>query len=171
MPRSTVKVARGVLLLLVVVGFSLTTLNAQVSVNVNIGAPPPVVVHSPPTMLFLPEPAVYVAVGTPYDIFFIGGRYYYFHGSNWFWATGYGGPWVHVHHSHLPPGLAKHKIVMLRDYREREYRVYKVQGSKWSGKRMSADPGPHSGRHDNDNHQGNQGNGNGKGNGKGKGRK
>src|SRR5262245_32725706 len=86
-------------------GILATPARAEVNINVNIGPPPPVVVVERPTMLYLPEPAVYVAVGVPYDIFFVGGRYYYFHGNNWFWAAGYGGPWVHVHQSHLPPGL------------------------------------------------------------------
>src|SRR5438046_2079283 len=69
---------------------------AQVSVNINIGAPPPVIVHSRPTMIYLSEPAAYVAVGIPYDIYFVGGRYYYLHGNNWFWGNGYDGPWVVV---------------------------------------------------------------------------
>ena len=155
---------------------------AEVNINVNIGPPPPVVVVERPTMLYLGEPGLYVAVGVPYDIFFVGGRYYYFHGNNWFFASGYGGPWVHVVHRSLPPGLQKHKVVQLREYREREYRVYKTQGPKWAGKRFDADPGPHGGskaRHDDD-HGGNvqrvssggPGNGNGnKGGGNGRGKK
>lgn len=120
---------------------------AEVNINVNIGPPPPVVVAAPPTMLFLGEPGVYVAVGVPYDIFFIGGRYYYYHGSNWFWASGYDGPWVHVVYRSLPPGLQRYKVVQLRDFREREYRVYKVQGPKFKGKRFDADPGPNAKSH------------------------
>jgi hypothetical protein len=156
---------------------------AEVNINVNIGPPPPVVVVERPTMLYLGEPGLFVAVGVPYDIFFVSGRYYYFHGNNWFWASGYGGPWVHVVYRGLPPGLQKYKVVKLREYREREYRVYKTQGPKWAGKRMDADPGPHggpkSGKPD-DNDQGNvhrvssSGNGNSNGNkggGNGRGKK
>ena len=36
---------------------------AEVNINVNIGPPPPVIVTSRPTMVYLPEPAMYVAVG------------------------------------------------------------------------------------------------------------
>ncbi len=136
---------------------------AEVNINVNIGAPPPVIVHERPAMIYLREPAVYVAVGVPYDIFFVGGRYYYFHGDNWFWAAGYGGPWVHVEYRSLPPGLRRYKVVKLRDFREREYRVYKVEGPRFKGKHFDADPGPHAGDHDrDDNDQGNRGNGGGK---------
>src|SRR5688572_21346896 len=146
-----------------------TPAHAEVNINVNIGAPPPVVVVERPTMLYLPEPGVYVAVGVPYDIFFMSGRYYYFHGNNWFWASGYGGPWVHVVHKSLPPGLQRYKVVQLHGFREREYRVYKVQGPKFKGKRFDADPGSHSAAGKNDDHgnkqvgngnSGNSGNGN-----------
>jgi hypothetical protein len=153
---------------------------AEVNINVNIGPPPPVMVVERPTMLYLGEPGVFVAVGVPYDIFFVGGRYYYFHGDHWFWATGYGGPWTHVVVKGLPPGLQKYRVVQLRDFREREYRVYKVEGPRFKGKRFDADPGPNWHGHggDDDDHGGNShsssnGNGGGKGNsgkGGGKGR-
>jgi len=143
---------------------------AEVNINVNIGAPPPVVVHQRPTMVYLAEPGMFVAVGVPYDIYFISGRYYYFHGDNWFWAGGYDGPWVHVTRKSLPPGLQKYKVVQLRDFREREYKVYKVQGSKFKGQHFSADPGSGKGKHDNDNAQGASNSQGKKSNGKGRGR-
>jgi len=146
---------------------------AEVNINVNVGTPPPVVVHERPTMVYLAEPGMFVAVGVPYDIYFISGRYYYYHGDNWFWASGYGGPWVHVTRNSLPPGLQRYKIVQLHDFREREYKVYKAQGSNFKGQHFSAEPGPGKGKSDNDNSQGNsnsQGGGN-KGNGRGRGHK
>ncbi len=124
---------------------------AGVNVNINLGAPavvvappPPVEVEAPPEMVFLPEPGIYVAIGLPFDIFFISGRYYYFHGDNWFWAQGYGGPWVHVGYKSLPPGLRRYKVERLREFREREYKVYKVEGPKFRGKHFVgvAGPGP-----------------------------
>jgi hypothetical protein len=158
------KGSSALLLVLIAGGFLQSTAHAQVSVNVNIGAPPPVIVEAPPPMLFLAEPAVYVAVGVPYDIFFIEGRYYRMHGDNWFWAPGYGGPWVHVVYKSLPPGLRRYKVVQLREYREREYRVYKVQGNKFKGKYFYAVSDDR--RHDDDD---DHGHGKGHGNGKGKG--
>jgi hypothetical protein len=147
---------------------------AEVNINVNIGPPPPVVVVERPTMLYLAEPGMFVAVGVPYDIYFLSGRYYYYHGDNWFWASGYGGPWVVIQRKSLPPGLQKYKVVQLRDFREREYRVYKVQGPNFKGQHFSADPGK--GKRDNDdnqgnnNSQGNQGDKGNKGNGRGRGK-
>ena len=99
---------------------------AEVHVNVNIGAPPPIIVRSAPTMVYLAEPAAYVAVGIPYDLYFVGGRYYYFRGNNWFWAPDYGGPWNYVVYSSLPPGLRKFELARLHEFRDREYRVYRI---------------------------------------------
>src|SRR5213079_3492822 len=83
MMRTRCRMLLGSMLLL---GLLTTPARAQVSIDVHIGEPPPVVVYSPPTMVMLPEPQMYVAVGVPYDIFFVSGRYYYFHGDHWFWG-------------------------------------------------------------------------------------
>ena len=117
----------------------------DVDINIGIPLPPAIVVEAAPTMVFLPEPAVYVAIGVPYDIFFISGRYYYFYGGNWFWAPGYGGPWVHVVYKSLPPGLRKYKVERIREFREREFKVYKAQGPNYKGRKFVGveGPGPH----------------------------
>lgn len=140
-----------------------TQVHAQINVNVNIGPPAPVIVEAPPPMLFLSDPGVYVAVGIPYDVFFISGRYYYFHGDHWFWGPGFRGPWTYVGIRSLPPGLRRYKIVRLREYREREYKVYKVQGRNFRGKHFNAVAA----NSDNDHDNGNRGHGAGN-HGKGK---
>ena len=117
---------------------------AGVDVNVNVGIPlpPPIVVAAPPAMVFLAEPAVYVAVGVPYDVFFVSGRYYYFHGGYWYWAPGYRGPWVHVVHRSLPPGLQKYKVERLHTFRAREFQRYTAQGPRYKGRHFVAVSGP-----------------------------
>src|SRR3954466_1113176 len=90
--------------------------HAQVNVNVHIGEPPPVVVYSPPTMILLPEPQMYVAVGVPYDIYFVSGRYYYLQAGHWFYGPGFGGPWTYVAIERLPPGLRKFKVKQLHAF-------------------------------------------------------
>src|SRR5262245_42041111 len=152
-------------LMLVLLGSLTTEARAQVNVNVNIGRPAPVIVQAPPEMLFLPDPGVYVAVGIPYDVFFIGGRYYYYHGDHWFWGPGYGGPWTYVEYRALPHGLRKYKIVRLREYREREYKVYRVQGNNFRGEHFYA-VAVREDRDDDDD----QGHGRGRGRGHGKGK-
>ncbi|HZI51167.1 MAG TPA: hypothetical protein VFE29_05045 [Terriglobia bacterium] len=115
---------------------------ADVRINVNIGAPPPIIVRSAPTMVFLPEPALYVAVGIPYDLYFVGGRYYHYRGNNWYWGHGYGGPWTPVVYTSLPYGLRKFKPARLHEFREREYRVYRVSGRDRGSRYFVADYGP-----------------------------
>lgn len=124
---------------MLLLGLLTTPARAQVSIDVHIGEPPPVVVYSPPTMVMLPEPQMYVAVGVPYDIFFVSGRYYYFHDDHWFWGAGYGGPWTYVAVERLPPGLRRYKVKQLREFREREYRVYQVQGQNFGGRHFVAE--------------------------------
>jgi hypothetical protein len=119
-----------------------SSVRAEVNVNINLAPPPPVVVEAPPQMVFLPEPGIYVAVGIPFDVYFVSSRYYYVHGGNWFWAKGYGGPWTHAVYKSLPPGLRKYKVEQLHKFREREYKVYKVQGPKFKGKHFVAVAGP-----------------------------
>jgi hypothetical protein len=119
---------------------------AEVNVNVIIGAPPPIIVHSAPTMLYLGEPAVYVAVGIPYDLFFVGGRYYYVRGNTWYWGPGYGGPWTTVVYRSLPPGLQKYRVTRLREFRDREYRAYRVSRPDYRSKHFVADYGPSKGK-------------------------
>ena len=131
--------------LMLTIGAVTASAHAQINVNVHIGEPPPVVVYAPPTMVLLPEPQTYVAVGVPYDIFFISGRYYYLHGNHWFWGSGYAGPWTYVAVEGLPPGLRKYKVNQLREFREREYKVYKVKGSH-GGTYFIAEDNDHPGR-------------------------
>jgi hypothetical protein len=138
----------GVMLgLMLSVGFVATPGHSQVNVNVRIGdPPPPVIVHAPPTMVLLPEPQTYVAVGVPYDIFFVDGRYYYLHESHWFWGPAYGGPWTFVTVERLPPGLRKFKVKQLHEFREREYRVYQARGPNFGGTYFVAEEKGHPGR-------------------------
>jgi hypothetical protein len=135
------------------IGLMTTPAHAQVNIGVQIGTPPPVVVYAPPTMVLLPEPQTYVAVGVPYDIYFVGGRYYYLHGAHWFWGPGYGGPWTYVAVERLPPGLRRYKIKQLHEFRDREYRVYRAKGPNFGGTYFVAED------EDNDHH----GNGRGRG--------
>ena len=128
------------------IGLSTIPAHAQVNIGVQIGSPPPVVVYAPPTMVLLPEPQTYVAVGVPYDIYFVGGRYYYLHSGHWFWGTGYGGPWTYVAVERLPPGLRKFKVRELHEFRDREYRVYKAKGPKFGGTYFVAEEPEHPGR-------------------------
>jgi hypothetical protein len=71
-----------------------------VSIGINVGpppvvvVPPPVVVAAPPALVVVPGSPVFYAPAVSANFFFYGGRYYTYHGANWFYARAYNGPWV-----------------------------------------------------------------------------
>lgn len=94
----------------------------DVSVNVNIGAPPPPTVFvTPPQLVVVPGSAVMYAPGAAFNVFVLHGRYYSFHNGAWFYAGSHKGPWVvapiekvphavraiPVAYYKIPPGHAK----------------------------------------------------------------
>jgi hypothetical protein len=97
-------------------------------------APAPIIVQEPPLFLVPPGLGFYVAVGVPYDMFYIGGRYYLCKGDAWYVAPGYGGPWAMVVHDHLPPGLRKQKFKEIVALRDAEYRSYRQKPDHYRGK-------------------------------------
>ena len=133
--------------ILLLSGFAVTEAQAaEVHVNINIGAPPPIVVYSAPTMVYLREPAIYVAVGIPYDLFFVSGRYFYVRGNTWYRGPGYGGPWTPVVYRELPRGLQKYRVDRLRQFRDHEYRTYRSARSDHRSGNFVADYGPSRGK-------------------------
>jgi hypothetical protein len=148
----------GMMSLMSMVGFTAIPAHAQFSIDVHIGEPPPVVFAAPPTMVLMPEPQMYVAVGVPYDIYFVSGRYYYLNEGHWFWGPRYGGPWTYLTVEKLPPGLRRYKVKQLHEFRDREYNGYKARGPAFHGKYFVAEDDDHDEHH---------GHGNGRGRGRG----
>ncbi len=158
--------------LVALVLFAAVPARAQVGFDIHVGnmpaapppAPPPViVVDEPPEMVFVPEIGFYVAVGIPYDVVYISGRYYYFHGGGWYGSPYYNGPWATVGPNRLPPGLRRYKIEKIHEYREVRGREYKEHGPKFKEKHFQGrgeghdkEHGDHpgkghgGGKHDND---------------------
>lgn len=118
--------------------------NVDVSVGVNIGnqprvavpvpvapppapvyAAPPVVIEEPPEFIAPPQLGFYAAVGVPYDLFFVSGRYYLYRGNAWYGAPGYNGPWVSVRYANLPPAMRRYPYEKIRHYRDAGYRDYR----------------------------------------------
>jgi hypothetical protein len=114
--------------------------NVGVSVGINIGTPPavvvpappppvyhapPVVIEEPPLFIEPPELGFHVAVGIPHDIFFIGSTYYLYRGNAWYRAPHYNGPWVSTRYKALPHKLRRHSHEKIRHYREAGYRDYR----------------------------------------------
>jgi hypothetical protein len=122
---------------------------ANVDVNINLGEPPRQVivrepVYQPPVeyiqvqddvQFIYPGPlGFYVAVGLPYDLFYVQNSYYLFRDGRWSRASRSQGPWVYVDRRALPPGLRKHRIERIRHYRDQEYAVYRRDQEHYRGK-------------------------------------
>ena len=104
--------------------------------NIHVGnrSPAPIIVQEPPLFLVPPALGFHVAVGSPYDMFFIDGRYYLCKEKVWYVAPGYGGPWAAIQRDRLPPGLAKRRYAEVIALRDREYGDYKRDRDHYKGK-------------------------------------
>jgi hypothetical protein len=77
--------------------------NADTTINVNIGPPPPVVLAAPPPLVVVPGvPVVSYAPSVQVDLFFFERQWYYAHGGHWWVGPSYRGPWVLVAPGKLP---------------------------------------------------------------------
>lgn len=127
------------------------------NLDLHIGNRPevPIIVHEPPLFLAPPELGFQVAVGVPYDMFFISGNFYSCQDGHWFVAPHYDGPWQGVGRQHLPPGLAKKHYGQIIRLRDAEYARYRKDKHHYHGKTYRPAKEDH-------------GQGHGKGHGKGK---
>src|SRR6266702_7293438 len=119
-----------------------------VDLNINIGnrprvvAPPPpppqanIVIEEEPEFIY-PDPlGFYVAIGVPYDLYYLDNAYFLFRGGVWYRARHHRGPWVVVRHNYLPPPLRRHKIERIRSYRDQENVVYQREHDHYRGRRF-----------------------------------
>jgi len=129
-----------------------STANADsVNLNVHIGDEPPeevIVVHEPAHHhhhrdiyveedidFIMPQSlGFYVAVGLPYDLFYVGKSYYLYRDGYWHRAHHSRGPWVIVTHRDLPPGLRKHSMERIRYYRDEEHAAYRRDEENYRGR-------------------------------------
>jgi hypothetical protein len=128
---------------------------AGVNVNVNLGAPVavpvpvvPAPVAPPPAEFYVEEPpefiipsalGFYVAVGVPYDLFYVGNVYYVYRNNTWYRGPSYNGPWAVTSYRRLPPGLRRHKFERIRYYRDEEYRHYRDDRDHYRGRYFRPD--------------------------------
>lgn len=106
-------------------------------------SPAPVFIIEPPAVVTIEEdvdfvyPAqlgFYVAVGVPYDLFYARNNYYLFRDGRWFIARRSRGPWVASRLRDLPPGLRRHSIERIRDYRRAEHDIYRHDRDHYRGR-------------------------------------
>lgn len=95
---------------------------------------PPLVITQPPVFLFPRQLGFGVAVGVPYDLFYLSGIYYYARGNAWYRSSSYQGPWTALGYHRLPPELRKHKLAEIRVIRNREFTIFWKNMDGYSGK-------------------------------------
>ncbi|UFS69436.1 hypothetical protein LPW11_16230 [Geomonas sp. RF6] len=156
--RSTV--LGGQLVVSLLLAASVAQAGVGMDVNIHVGdqprevvvrqpPPPPVpVVVGPPVREIVIEQDVdfifpqslgfYVAVGVPYDLFFLGNRYYMFTDGRWLYAPSSHGPWAVTSYRELPPRLRKYRIDRIRECRTREYEIYRHDHDNYRGKHFRA---------------------------------
>ena len=88
----------------------------------------------PPDFLYPPELGFGVAVGVPYDMFYLGDFYYIYRGGGWYRTPSYGGSWVRIRGRELPPELRRYKIARIHEFRDREYRAYSRDRDHYRGR-------------------------------------
>ena len=142
-----------VLVLVIAAITAASSVQAEVSVNVQIGvpvhAPPPsrVIVSTPPAIHFDVAPlfiapsrlGFYVGVDTPYDIIYSSDYYYLYYGNSWHSSRHHNGPWAEVPYRELPPGIRRHRIEQIRSYRDREHRAYRNDRDHYRGRHFRPD--------------------------------
>lgn len=141
----------------------------DVSVNINLGPPPVVIAPPPAVYVPAPEPVYaptrpvydaplevievrsdidfvfptalgfYVAVGVPYDLFYLDDCYYHYRDGRWLRARSSRGPWVAQRYRDLPPALRRHRVERIREYRNREYVIYSRDRNHYRGRHFRSD--------------------------------
>ena len=125
--------------------------NVGVDLNIHLGnqprevivrepPPPParMVIESDVDFIYPTSLGFYVAVGVPYDLFYVRNTYYLYRDGRWSYAPRSQGPWMTVRHRDLPPGLRKHKLQQIRSYRNSEYATYSRDGERYRGRHFRA---------------------------------
>ncbi len=113
-----------------------------VDLNINLGvpviaepAPPPqIVLRAAPRFIFSPFLGMYVSVGIPYDMVYIGNDYYLYQGGFWYRGPYYNGPWARVGYRRLPPLLRRHRFEEIRRYRDEEFHRYEREREHYRGR-------------------------------------
>lgn len=144
-------------LILVLLLLVATTATAEVNVNINVNADIPVkvapvrplpgnappavyapsfVIQAPPDFLEPADLGFYVAIGVPYDLYYVGNTYYIFHNKVWYHSRSYNGPWDFVDYGQLPENLNQYRdnVERVRVIRDRDYKEYNRDQTRYRGR-------------------------------------
>lgn len=94
----------------------------------------PVKLSEPPLFLFPAELGFGVAVGIPYDMFYVNKTFYVQKLGNWYRSATYKGPWTTAGMTSIPPELKKQSLAKIRKIRNAEFEKYWDSKARYQGK-------------------------------------
>ncbi len=103
---------------------------AQVSIQIGIPLPPPIVVSAPPVVVLLPGTGVYVAPDMAVDLFFFDGWWWRPWEGHWYRSRSYRSGWAYYNGAPSFYGRVPAR------WRE-EYREHRWNGHEWHYQRLS----------------------------------
>lgn len=98
---------------------------------VQVQSPPPVVLDEPPRFIIPQGLGFRVAVGVPYDLYYVADNYYVYRNNAWYRAASYDGPWMSVRYRALPGELRRYPVAAIRSSRDAAYRHYNDDHDGW----------------------------------------
>ena len=130
--------------------FGFFTANAQgpydASAPAGAAAPPLTYYEAAPNFIYPGELGFGVAVGVPYDLYYISDSqylaYYLYKDRVWYIGTSYLGPWTVINYRSLPPQLRKYKVAKIRTFRDRDYLRFHEKKGDYKGKHFRPEPPP-----------------------------
>lgn len=99
----------------------------------------PITLPQAPEFLFPKDLGFGVAVGVPYDIFYLSGVYYTLRSNTWYRSSSYRGPWTLLRLSQLPPQFRKHKLATIHQLRNREFEIFWKNKDHYQGRYFRPD--------------------------------
>ena len=123
------KLFLGAVLLALIISVPIPTM-AQVSIQVGIPLPPPLVVPAPPEVILLPNTGVYVAPDLAVDLFFFDGWWWRPWNGRWYRSRDYRSGWGYYNGV---PSFYGRVPARWRD----EYREHRWNGREWHYQRVS----------------------------------
>lgn len=104
-----------------------------------VAGPPPIVLEAPPRMVYVDGLRAFVAMEISQDLFYYENAYYYHHNGFWYRSPYFRGPWVHTEGRGFPPGLYRHRIEEIREYKRHAWEDHRERETRFRERHFQAE--------------------------------